>query len=331
VVVQRRLAAGLALAALLAPTLAAADPATPGAPGLPPGVIASGVTIDGVPVGGLKRVPATQLVLRERVVPRLRPLVATFRGRRLTVSPRTAGYSADVAYAVKAALAFGRNRPLLPQVNVPLRETVNLRRVRAVLRKGARRLNRPPVSAAVWFDGALPRVRRARVGVGVDVRRADDILARALLTRERERYRLPGGRVLPDVTSVGSVIVIERGTLKLKLYEGERRVRSFPIAAGQAAYPTPAGRYEIITKQRDPTWFPPSSPWARGLGPVPPGVGNPLGTRWMGTSAPAIGIHGTPVAGSIGTYASHGCIRMYIHDAEWLYDHIDIGTTVQIV
>jgi lipoprotein-anchoring transpeptidase ErfK/SrfK len=64
---------------------------------------------------------------------------------------------------------------------------------------------------------------------------------------------------------------------------------------------------------------------------VPPGVSNPLGTRWMGTSAPAIGIHGTPLPGSIGSAASHGCIRMRIPDAEYLYDRVEIGTPVIIV
>ena len=86
----------------------------------------------------------------------------------------------------------------------------------------------------------------------------------------------------------------------------------------------------MIEKQKNPTWFPPDSPWAAGLGPVPPGVSNPLGTRWIGTSAPAIGMHGTPQSGSIGSRASHGCIRMYIHDAERLYELVDIGTPVYI-
>ena len=86
----------------------------------------------------------------------------------------------------------------------------------------------------------------------------------------------------------------------------------------------------MIQKQVNPTWFPPSSPWAAGLGPVPPGVNNPLGTRWIGTSAPGIGMHGTPMSSSIGTRASHGCIRMYISDVEKLYPLVDIGTPVYI-
>jgi lipoprotein-anchoring transpeptidase ErfK/SrfK len=152
----------------------------------------------------------------------------------------------------------------------------------------------------------------------------------AILVRGRPAYALPSRRVIPEVTSVGPAIIIERGAYRLTLWRAGKR-RTFPIAVGQSAYPTPAGLFSIVTKQVNPTWFPPDSPWAAGLGPVPPGVSNPLGTRWMGTSAPAIGIHGTPITGSIGTAASHGCIRMYIGDAEYLFDRIAIGTPVKIV
>jgi lipoprotein-anchoring transpeptidase ErfK/SrfK len=84
--------------------------------------------------------------------------------------------------------------------------------------------------------------------------------------------------------------------------------------------------------QRDPWWIPPpNSAWAAGEKPIPPGPGNPLGTRWMGLSAPAVGIHGTPDAASIGYSASHGCIRMRVPDAEWLFEHVRVGTPVAIV
>jgi hypothetical protein len=254
----------------------------------------------------------------------------TFRGRRIAIAPRAAGYSADVRYAVRAALTFGHGRPART-VDVPLRQRVNLARVRAVLAAAAARLDRPAVDASLFFEGSSPRVRPPRLGSRIDLDRAAVLVAGALRSRRFASYALPSIRTVPSVTSVGSVVVIDRGSLELRLYAGSRRVRTFPIAAGQSAYPTPSGRYAIIEKQVDPTWFPPDSPWAAGLGPVPPGVSNPLGTRWMGTSAPGIGIHGTPISSSVGTYASHGCIRMYIHDAELLYDHVDIGTTVLIV
>ena len=86
------------------------------------------------------------------------------------------------------------------------------------------------------------------------------------------------------------------------------------------------GRFEIIEKQLNPWWYPPNSAWAAGEKPVPPGPGNPLGTRWMGLSAPGVGLHGTPDAASVGYSASHGCIRMRIPDAEWLFVHVRVGT-----
>ena len=140
--------------------------------------------------------------------------------------------------------------------------------------------------------------------------------------------------VAPTVTpaSFPHVIVIRRGSHELTLYRRAAFVRRFPVATGQSIYPTPLGRFEIVTKWRDPWWYPPAgSAWAAGEKPIPPGPSNPLGTRWMGLSAPYVGIHGTPNAASIGYSASHGCIRMRISDAEWLFDHVDLGTTVFIV
>jgi lipoprotein-anchoring transpeptidase ErfK/SrfK len=318
-----------ALAALVAAAVAAPAGAAQ-APRLPAGVIAPGVRIDGVAVGGLTRVPATERVLALRVAPKRRPLLLTFRGHRLSIDPVAVGYSADVAYAVKAALTFGHSRGAEP-VNVPLRETVNRARVQAIVAARAAKVDVPAVDAELSFHGAVPVVQPARIGASVDQASADRLVAAALLTRRFHQYALPSVRVLPQVTSVGPSIVINRETLRLTLYQGSRAVRTFPVATGMSEFPTPVGRFSIIQKQVDPTWFPPDSPWAAGEGPVPPGVGNPLGTRWMGTSAPGIGIHGTPVPSSVGTHASHGCIRMYIPDSEWLYGHVSIGTPVLIV
>jgi lipoprotein-anchoring transpeptidase ErfK/SrfK len=127
------------------------------------------------------------------------------------------------------------------------------------------------------------------------------------------------------------VIVIHRGLNRLLLYRGARFWQAFTVATGQSAYPTPLGRFQILVKWQNPWWYPPDSSWAEGLKPIPPGPGNPLGTRWMGLSAPGVGIHGTPDAASIGYSASHGCIRMRISEAEWLFNHVEIGTTVFIV
>jgi lipoprotein-anchoring transpeptidase ErfK/SrfK len=137
----------------------------------------------------------------------------------------------------------------------------------------------------------------------------------------------------PKVTTVryDGAIVILRGSNRLQLYNRVKLVRTFGIATGQSSFPTPLGSYEIVNMQRNPWWYPPPSDWAADSDPVPPGPGNPLGTRWMGISAPYVGIHGTPDAASIGYSASHGCIRMRIADAEWLFRRVKVGMPVFIV
>jgi len=90
------------------------------------------------------------------------------------------------------------------------------------------------------------------------------------------------------------------------------------------------GKFEVINKQLNPWWYPPASDWAKDSQPIPPGPGNPLGTRWMGLSAPGVGIHGTDDPASIGYSVSHGCIRMQIPDAERLFTMVSVGMGVYI-
>ncbi len=129
--------------------------------------------------------------------------------------------------------------------------------------------------------------------------------------------------------TAGKIVVIEH-LFKLNLYLDGKLFKQYPIAVGQSAYPTPTGNFVITEKIENPTWTPPNSPWAAGLEPVPPGADNPLGTRWIGTSAPLVGIHGTPSDWSIGSAASHGCVRMHISDVEDLFPHVTVGMPVEI-
>jgi L,D-transpeptidase ErfK/SrfK len=108
-------------------------------------------------------------------------------------------------------------------------------------------------------------------------------------------------------------------------------VRTFRVGTGRRGSRTPLGRFSIVWKAQNPWWYPPDSPWAKDMDPIPPGPGNPLGTRWMGLSQPGVGIHGTPDAASVGYSRSHGCIRMYVRHAEWLFRRVKVGTPVVIV
>ena len=125
-------------------------------------------------------------------------------------------------------------------------------------------------------------------------------------------------------------VVVDLSELKLYLYKDGELARTYRVAAGSPEHPTPTGTFAVTSKVVDPTWLPPNSEWAKDAEPIPPGATNPLGTRWIGTSAPNVGIHGTPSPGSIGTYASHGCIRMYISDVEQLFEKVVVGMPVLI-
>jgi len=160
----------------------------------------------------------------------------------------------------------------------------------------------------------------------------DDLTARSVRNYQRVHGIKQSGVFGPNTrTAFVGKIVVKLSKFRVSVVRDGKVIASFPIAHGTARYPTPTGNFKIVNKQSDPTWTPPpDSSWAKGLGPIPPGPGNPLGTRWMGTSAPYVGLHGTPAAGSIGRRASHGCIRMRIPDAEALYEEVVVGMPVQI-
>jgi lipoprotein-anchoring transpeptidase ErfK/SrfK len=205
--------------------------------------------------------------------------------------------------------------------------------VRAYLAKLAQRFDRKPVDATLRLRRLKPFVTRDATGFRLQAGPAAAALVDALKAHDEGPVELPAKVLQPHVTrgSIGPVIVIRRGSNRLYLYNGIRPWRVFGVATGQSQYPTPTGRWQIVVKWRNPWWYPPHTAWAQGAKPIPPGPGNPLGTRWMGLSASGVGIHGTPDDASIGYSASHGCIRMHISDAEWLFNHVRIGTTVFIV
>jgi lipoprotein-anchoring transpeptidase ErfK/SrfK len=197
----------------------------------------------------------------------------------------------------------------------------------------ADRFHRDPVDSRLQLRNLAPFISAGALGRDIAREPAVRAIVFALAHNSRRAVRLPVQRLPQQVsqTSFGPIIVIHRGSNHLYIYNGMRLVRRFDVATGQSAYPTPIGDFSIAEMWRDPWWIPPDSPWAQGATPIPPGPGNPLGTRWMGLTAPGVGIHGTPDPGSIGYSVSHGCIRMYIPDAEWLFDHVRIGTPVFIV
>ena len=193
--------------------------------------------------------------------------------------------------------------------------------------------DRKAVDAKVVLRGVRPRAIPAQEGRLLKRLASARSIRYALKRNARTPIELGFELLKPKIESVEyrGAVVIMRSSNRLLFYNRKQLVRSFGIATGQSSFPTPLGNYEIVNMQRNPWWYPPPSDWAADSDPVPPGPGNPLGTRWMGLSAPYVGIHGTPDAASIGYSASHGCIRMRIPDAEWLFRRVEIGMPVFIV
>jgi lipoprotein-anchoring transpeptidase ErfK/SrfK len=288
-----------------------------------PGVVPTGVTLAGVQIGGLAPDVATAAVLDAFD----QPVILRFDTTTISVSPKLLGVTVPADAAVAKAMT------VVPDTTLALRAAVDKQLVRSFIGKLANRFNRDPVSSRLLLRNSKPFVTTPVIGRTIFQSAAIAALTDELVHATRSTIVLSAKLKQPKVTpaTIGPVIVIRRGSNLLTLYNGMKVVRKFGVATGQAVYPTPLGRFQIVVMWKNPWWYPPASPWAQGEKPVPPGPGNPLGTRWMGLSAPGVGIHGTPQDGSIGYSLSHGCIRMHIPQAEWLFEHVVVGTPVFIV
>ncbi len=311
----------------IAALLAAAGLACAGAPAAEQlQAISPGVSVLGVPVGGLTAQRADRSVTARFS----RPIVIASGAHLYSVTPLSLGAHAGVQAAVRSALAA------TPQSRIGLPISFSHEAVADLVDRLAQATDRAPRDAAVIGAGVTgrPMITPDRPGLAVLKATMRAAIAQQLTDGSRGPLRLLTAPVPARVTveDIGPVVIVDRAKNTLRLFDSRRLVRTFRVATGQAIYPTPEGVFRIVKKQRDPWWYPPVyDAWAKGLKPVPPGPGNPLGTRWMGLSVPGVGIHGTDADTSIGYSLSHGCIRMHVPDAEWLFQRVALDTPVVIV
>ncbi len=304
-------------------------PTTPKPPKPPKGprLIPAGVTVGGTLVGGLTPAEA-QMIVSKRFARKL-PLVVSS-SLTVAVSPTELGAAAQVRKAVDRAARVRR-----PNVVVPLAVEIWETRLGTAVDRLERRLRREPVDARIRLERLAPVIVPSASGRRLMRDLAVRELRLALRTHRRDALALTFREVPAKVTEADfdRTIVIRRESKKLFLYTGGKLRRVFRVATGQSSYPTPIGKFEIIVKQRNPWWYPPAgSAWAEGAEPVPPGPGNPLGTRWMGHLVARTSVStARPTRASIGYSASHGCVRMLIPEVEWLFERVDVGTPVFIV
>lgn len=152
-------------------------------------------------------------------------------------------------------------------------------------------------------------------------------------------FALPPHLITPDLPPLNDFspylpqgemihLVLKLGQRKVYVYQGENVLESYPVAIGRPEFPTPTGEFKVFEMIVNPSW---RSPWTGEV--EAPGADGSLGLRWIGFANMdngVIGFHGTPNVASIGTAASHGCVRMRNEDVIKLYEHVKVGTVVRV-
>jgi hypothetical protein len=311
--------------------------------------IADGVTVAGVDVGGMDAAEAKRAVRRQLLAPLRHSLKVGYDGERWELSGKALRVRADLDSAVQEALDVSRDGGLPTRViryvsggevdeSVPADVTYSQPAVNRFVREVAGEINREPVDATVEADGAELAVVPAEHGRKLRDNLLTDQLNAAVLNANADHtIAARTHSVEPEVTGeevaeeYPTYLTLERATYTLRLWKDLELARTYTVAVGQEGLETPEGLYHIQDKQENPTWNVPESDWAGSLAgqSIPPGPSNPLKARWMGIFEGA-GIHGTEETSSLGTAASHGCVRMSIPDVEELYDLVEVGTPIYI-
>ena len=310
--------------------------------------IAEGVTVAGTDVGGMTTAQAQRVLVRDLKEPLEQPVAVVYKGKRFNLSAEDAGVTADIGGMVDEAIAESREGNIISRVTrdltggeepvqVSARVSYSEQAVRKLVRRVKRKLDQPARDAEVSFP-SLESVKE-QTGIRVKGKVLKQRIAQALtVPGVARRVKATVATIQPKVTQAELadkypvVLVADRNAFQLRLYKDLQLATQYTVAVGALGFDTPAGLYHIQNKAVDPPWSVPDSDWAGDLaGTVVPGgvPENPLKARWLGIYDGA-GIHGTDQTYSLGTAASHGCIRMAIPDVIELYDQVPVGAPIYI-
>ena len=313
-------------------------------------MIGKGVRVGGIALDGLTAAQARAKLDRLIVQPLERPVVVHHDKSTWRLGSREAHIAVDVDAIVENALAKSREGDIIGRtvrnltgksLDADIQPTVRFedRAVVRMLDKIRKAIDRKAVDATATLDASGISTTDSRTGLAVRASTLHRQIRRAIVSMTADRTFIAHTRKLqPKVTNAdleqrfGTAIVVNRNAFKLTLYKGLKQSKTYSIAVGQVGLETPAGLYHIQNKAVNPAWNVPNSDWAGDLaGTVVPGGSpeNPLKARWMGIFDGA-GIHGTDAINSIGTAASHGCIRMRIPEVIELYDQVPVGAPIYI-
>ncbi len=313
----------MARIALIALTLVLISAHPAQAQTLPPGA-----RVGGLPVGGLTVEQAAAQIdaaFGARLGSTLEVRVGS---HHLHLTPKGGGVALDARASAERALASGGDVPPVVSADVD-----------AFLDRLERAGTRDPRDAQLRYTVTKLKVTPARDGLRLDRDKAREQIAAALTDPGGPRIiRVALRHLEPDVTREDVarehpvVVTIHRRGFRLRLFKDLEPVASYPVAIGMPGHLTPTGRYEIANKAVDPAWSAPDKPWAgayRNEVVAGGSAENPLKARWLGI-VNGVGIHGTDATWSLGTAASHGCIRMSVPAVKALYERVPVGALVMI-
>jgi lipoprotein-anchoring transpeptidase ErfK/SrfK len=314
--------------------------------------IPKGVAVAGIDVGGLSAADAKAKLEREYVSQLQTPVRVHHGDDTFVLTPEESQVKVNIDEMVDEALAewhegnmftrsFRRitggrlNRDLEPVATYSKHNVVKFLNS---IRHG---VDRDPIDAKVDFvDGAM-QVQEGRDGLAVKAHDLHMQIRDAVVNPAAKHSLIAYTDHTPPKTTTKELdkefktaLVVDRGAFRLKLYKDFKLEKTYPVAIGMVGLETPAGLYHIQNKAVNPSWTMPNSDWVapadRGK-VVPPGPANPLKARWLGIFDGA-GIHGIDPSlyGTIGTAASHGCVRMRIEDVIDLYDKVPVGAPIYI-
>jgi len=315
-------------------------------------LIADGITVGGVNVGGMRAAEARLAIEEGLTEPLKQPLVVRHKAKRFKLSAADARLRVASERMVQDALEKSRegnviSRTLrevagddIEEAALPARLSYSQEAVDKLVKKVERKVNRDAEDASVTFSGTSLGTVEGQEGVEVKANKLRRAIRAELVLPHADRVVEVSTRITqPDVTreelaaEYPVAVTVDRSTFELRLWRNLQLAKTYTVAIGAVGYDTPSGLYNVQNKAVDPAWTMPDSDWVapgdRGK-VVPGGVPeNPLKARWLGIYNGA-GIHGTDVVSSLGSAASHGCIRMAIPDVVELYDQVPVGAPVYI-
>ncbi len=314
------------------------------------GLVTKGVIVVDRDLSGMTESHARRVIKEAVEGPMMRPVTAIGDKKTWTLDPRGI-VDVDVDSMLDAAYAPRRAAPLVCRLDCQLADkqlpaeikpvySVDATAVKAWVAQTAARIDRKPVDATRKIVSYKFKVTRAVYGAKVNRAGSADLVvqvlsAEAALRTSSRVVTLSVTPLKPKVleSSFKKAIIVSFPECRIRLFDGAKLVKSYPCAPGQPSWPTPTGDFKVVSKLAYSPWFNPHASWSANMPEViGPGPNNPMGVRKIGLDAAGVFMHGIPSYefGSIGTHASHGCIRMFPSDVLDLWGRVKIGTPVFI-